>query len=710
MSPRLFTPALTLALAAAATAAPRESVTYINVNSASSQVNAGAGPLNNTGANGVEVRNHSFTTAFSVQKIRVTAASLSRVDLDTFPSEARILMTPPIGTPFIVQPLDASNWPDPATITFDSYVLPLGTPLAAAGSWSFRFFESFQDGAASAANSIWDTLTIALDDGIAVAPPGTVDLGTLAPGSPANITNVPLAAGAVKWFKIILPAVPAPASNFVDIDTEGSLLAPNNATFLVLYNQAGDPVATDTDDGSGSLSQLSFGAGYRNAVGNGVRYDGRDGTLVGGLYYIAVSGTPAAAAGDLALDTFGTDTGTINLSLRSGAYTPAAFPSLPAPPAAGNAAEAEDNNSKAAANAARLAPGNTITGSTTGSSTVVTGLTSADYFLVYTDRQPGITRYRLVCTSPTVGHTVTLRGLSQTAPGPGPSAPVLGSDVQTQISLTTTTPPRYVQWYALGTTATPAVYARVTGAGATTQPYTLTLESLAVTPTAIAGGPLGTGDITITTVGTTGPVQTDTDLWLYDANFDPIALAGNDDNSVLSGGSGAGRGSRLVRSLVPGTYYLALTEVNLASNQVAAGDDRFKTGAILDFPGVVSTSSTSAAGLNVSFTIADSRGTPIRSVTASQNGPYDIRFFSFVVQNPAALRCNAADVAQLGGSPGPDGQNTADDIIVFLDAFFAGNAAIADIAILGGAPGSDGLLTADDIIFFLGQFFSPCTN
>ncbi len=708
MSLRLLTPAATLALAAAATAAPIESVTYTNVNSASSQVNGGTAPTNDTGANGVELRSNSFTGAYSVKKIRLTAASLSRVDLDTFPSEARIFVTPPVGTAFILQPLDTTNWPDPATIAIDSFVQPLATPVAAAGSWSFRFFESFQDGVAGAANSIWDAITFSLDDGIAVPPPGTVDLGTLAPGSPAAVTNVPLTAGGVKWFKVVLPAVPAPASNFVDIDTEGSLLAPNNATFVALFDVAGDVVDTDTDDGSGSLSQLSFGAGYRSPIGDGVRYDGRNGTLVGGVYYIAVSGTPAAAANDLTLDAFGADAGTINLSLRSGSYTPAGFAVLPDAPATGSIAETENNNSKSAANPVRLAPGNTITGTTTGSSTAVNGITSADYYLVYTDRQPGvIKRYQLTCVSATTGHTVTLRGLSQSAPGPGPSAPVLGSDVAAQTSLTTTSPPRYVQWYALGTALTPAVYARVTGVGATTQPYTLTLEAQTITPTVITGGPLDQGVITINTVGTTGPVQTDTEVWLYDSNLDPIALAGNDDNSVLAGGSGAGRGSLLVRSLVPGTYYLAVSELNMASNQVSPGDDRFKTGSLLDFPGVISTSSASAAGLNLSFTIADSSH-PARTVTASQVGPYDIRFFQFIVQNDAAVRCNAADVAQLGGAPGADGQNTVDDIIVFLDAFFSGNAAIADIAILGGAPGSDGLLTADDIIFFLGQFFSPC--
>ncbi|MGH7131635.1 MAG: GC-type dockerin domain-anchored protein [Phycisphaerales bacterium] len=72
-----------------------------------------------------------------------------------------------------------------------------------------------------------------------------------------------------------------------------------------------------------------------------------------------------------------------------------------------------------------------------------------------------------------------------------------------------------------------------------------------------------------------------------------------------------------------------------------------------------------------------------------------------------AVNC-PADVASLGGNIGGDGLLTADDIIVFLDAFFSNNLLVADIAQLGGAQGGDGQLTADDIIFFLDAFFRPC--
>ena len=72
--------------------------------------------------------------------------------------------------------------------------------------------------------------------------------------------------------------------------------------------------------------------------------------------------------------------------------------------------------------------------------------------------------------------------------------------------------------------------------------------------------------------------------------------------------------------------------------------------------------------------------------------------------------CNLADVTQLGGSGLPDGYLTVDDIIVYLNAFFAGNLAIADVAALGGSPGADGQLTVDDVIVFLAAFFDGCAG
>ncbi|MGH7132144.1 MAG: GC-type dockerin domain-anchored protein, partial [Phycisphaerales bacterium] len=73
-------------------------------------------------------------------------------------------------------------------------------------------------------------------------------------------------------------------------------------------------------------------------------------------------------------------------------------------------------------------------------------------------------------------------------------------------------------------------------------------------------------------------------------------------------------------------------------------------------------------------------------------------------------KCNPADIAQLGGTLGADGQLTVDDLVVYLSNFFANNIAVADLTNLGGGGGPDGAITVDDLTYFLQQFFSPCVN
>lgn len=71
------------------------------------------------------------------------------------------------------------------------------------------------------------------------------------------------------------------------------------------------------------------------------------------------------------------------------------------------------------------------------------------------------------------------------------------------------------------------------------------------------------------------------------------------------------------------------------------------------------------------------------------------------------VACGASDIAGPGQSAGADGELTADDIIVYLNAFFAGDP-IADVAGPGQDPNADGEFTADDIIVFLNRFFAGC--
>lgn len=71
------------------------------------------------------------------------------------------------------------------------------------------------------------------------------------------------------------------------------------------------------------------------------------------------------------------------------------------------------------------------------------------------------------------------------------------------------------------------------------------------------------------------------------------------------------------------------------------------------------------------------------------------------------VACGESDIAGPGQSVGFDGELTADDIIVYLNGFFAGDP-VADVAGPGQSTELDGDLTADDIIVFLNRFFAGC--
>lgn len=304
--------------------------------------------------------------------------------------------------------------------------------------------------------------------------------------------------------------------------------------------------------------------------------------------------------------------------------------------------EAEPNETRANATVTGpLSVGGGVTGTTTGTSTVAGDPASLDQFLVTGPSLPlGIYQHRLTLTSNTVGHTGSIRGFTQTAAPPDtlPGIPwdgVVGTptttDTAAQTSSTATTPARFNQWYGFGRGE--QFYYRVTGAAATTAPYTATLTSTPVVPTDI--GTYQPGQISITTFGQGH--TTDTDMWVYDIGFNAIPGFGNDDESPLGGspGTGASLQSWLSRNFAPGTYFLAVSNFALTNNQPSPSDDDFRTGALLDFPNLILNSSTTT-NLNLTFTISD--GITTLQVPNTKVGPYDVNWFTFtVVPEPGSM-------------------------------------------------------------------------
>jgi hypothetical protein len=144
-------------------------------------------------------------------------------------------------------------------------------------------------------------------------PPSGINVGCLNDGT----TTVNNAGGsAVQWYEICLPGGAEDGLlQYLDIDTEGSASDVAIALFNSDSNVAGLS-GTDQDDGSGTNAQLTFGVGRRAAVGDGLQYDGRDGQLPGGTYYLAVAPGGSTFGGGFTVNSAGTN-GAFTVNFRT---------------------------------------------------------------------------------------------------------------------------------------------------------------------------------------------------------------------------------------------------------------------------------------------------------------------------------------------------------------------------------------------------------
>jgi hypothetical protein len=312
--------------------------------------------------------------------------------------------------------------------------------------------------------------------------------------------------------------------------------------------------------------------------------------------------------------------------------------------------EVEPNDTKAQALAAGpvvLAPGDTVVGNTTGATTTGTGAAaSADYFLLRTVAAPlGVYRHRMLfSTTGTAGHFTNLRGFSQWDseinyyPGPNPTGS--GTDDATgnfsQTTATASTPARTITWYGFGHEE--QLYDRVTGAAATTGPYTLTYERTAVTPI-----DLGTFAGGVVTVSTAGMGHTsNTEIWVYDSDFRPIPGFNNDDVLV------ANQVSTLTRDFTQGgVYYLAISGQNLANNLPSPTDDKMRSVFVYEFPDVL-TCSHNTANLNCAFQITDGAGVNTQypsggAVNVTRAEPQEINWYKITLTAPITGACCQPD-------------------------------------------------------------------
>lgn len=141
--------------------------------------------------------------------------------------------------------------------------------------------------------------------GAAFAQPASfIDLGNIGDIDPNYQTEDafglvdPFAAGQIQWYKFTFGGTNG-TTNYLDIDTINPVgTSPSGAlvdTEIGLYDNLGNRIADDDDDGYGLYSALSFGApGSRNFTQSGTMTarspsgNGRDGVLAAGTYWVAV--------------------------------------------------------------------------------------------------------------------------------------------------------------------------------------------------------------------------------------------------------------------------------------------------------------------------------------------------------------------------------------------------------------------------------------
>ena len=105
-----------------------------------------------------------------------------------------------------------------------------------------------------------------------------------------------LTQGGVVWYTFELTCDVDSDAGFLDIESRLSNLSGGtfpDDTFMALYDDQGSLVVIDDDDGPSVFAQLSFGDPTpRAGAKGGAPFDGRDGDLPAGRYYLAVTGHP----------------------------------------------------------------------------------------------------------------------------------------------------------------------------------------------------------------------------------------------------------------------------------------------------------------------------------------------------------------------------------------------------------------------------------
>jgi hypothetical protein len=224
-------------LASGALAAPRESVTFTNVLSEAAD-----------GAVANQTRQHTFTGGYPVGSVRVTA-TLAEIATGTYGTEARIRLSPPGGSPFVIRPFSIANFDGSISLT-NFQVRADPSVAVSAGQWNFQFFESYVD-SATGPDANWDSVQLTLDDEVIVVP-GNLPTTAKVPQGTGPLTSVSgelFLDGPAQLFKIRI----CEPTNFSASTVGGTGVD----TQLYLFNANGVGVAYNDQVDGGNQSRIT---------------------------------------------------------------------------------------------------------------------------------------------------------------------------------------------------------------------------------------------------------------------------------------------------------------------------------------------------------------------------------------------------------------------------------------------------------------------
>lgn len=209
------------------------------------------------------------------------------------------------------------------TLAFNGeFGLGMGTAAPfGGGTWNFYYINTYDDTPAGGVPDCEANVTFTLTDEMPTPPGGVIDLGDVHSLSRTDFHN----SGDVMWFRVNMTVGTAP-DKYVDFDTNGTTTflggTYDNDTYMAIFDAAGTLLNQDDDDGEGGIgtSLLTFGPGAGDRGDGGMPgslYDGRDGDLTAGAYYIAVSGWPMTLGDGFVATTSSIHSGDVVFNVRT---------------------------------------------------------------------------------------------------------------------------------------------------------------------------------------------------------------------------------------------------------------------------------------------------------------------------------------------------------------------------------------------------------